>query len=405
LNVILEENKLDPRSINRRRFVKDFLVFSAGAGLVSCRSTPSTKPAPAPPTDDPKTFLYVGTYAGNDAESIFIFRMDTVTGALEPVDAFKAGANPSFLTLHPSEKYLYAVNESGVSAGQPGGAVSAFSMDPQSGKLTLLNRQPSQGFSPCHLTMDRTGRFALAANYGSGSVAVFPVAADGKLSPASQVVQHTGHGTDPGRQEGPHAHSIMAAPDNRFVLSCDLGIDKVLVYGFDSAAGGLLSSGEAVFPPGSGPRHLDFHPAGQYVYVISELKATMTALSYAAETGALTLMQTLSTLPEGYKGTKSGAEVYVHPSGKFVYGSNRGHDSIVIYSIDEATGLLTLAGHESTRGGTPRNFVIDPTGTFLLAANQDGNSIVIFRIDPQTGRLSYLQSITVPKPVCLKFGI
>jgi 6-phosphogluconolactonase len=394
---------LDPRAINRRSFLKDCLVFSAGAGLASCRSTPSTKPAQTTPKTGQKTLLYAGTYAGNDAESIFLYRMDPATGALESVDAFKAGANPSFLALHTTGQYLYAVNESGISLGQSGGAVSAFSIDPQSGKLTLLNRQPSQGSAPCHLNVDRTGNFVLAANYGSGSLAVFPAAADGRLGSFSQAVQHTGHGPNPGRQEGPHAHSIVAAPDNRFVLSCDLGIDKVLVYGFDSGSGGLSVNREAVFPPGSGPRHLDFHPSGRYVYVISELTATMTALTYAAEEGTLTLLQTLSALPEGYTGSKAGAEVYVHPSGKFVYGSNRGHDSIVIFLIDEATGRLTLVGHESTRGRTPRNFVIDPTGTFLLAANQDGNTIVVFRIDSQTGGLGYLQSVNVPKPVCLKF--
>lgn len=394
-----------PRAITRRCFVKDCLVFSAGAGLASCRSTPSTKPGQTQPKTDPTPLLYVGTYAGNDDESIFLYRMDPVTGELKSVDAFKAGANPSFLALHPTGRYLYAVNESGVSAGQPGGAVSAFSIDPQSGKLTLLNRQPSRGSGPCHLNVDRTGNFVLVANYGSGSLAVFPVSADGSLGSASQVVQHTGRGANAGRQEGPHAHSIMAAPDNRFVLSCDLGIDKVLVYGFDSGSGGLQTNSEAVFPPGSGPRHFDFHPAGKYVYVISELNATMTALSYAPESGALALLQTLSTLPDGYTGSKAGAEVYVHPSGKFVYASNRGHESIVIFAIDEATGRLTLVGLESNQGGTPRNFVIDPTGAFLLVANQDGNTIIVFRIDSQTGRLGYLQSVNVPKPVCLKFRV
>ena len=396
---------LDPKTINRRLFLKDCLVFSAGAGLASCRSTPSTKLAQTPPKTDQKSLLYAGTYAGNDAESIFLYQMDPATGALESVDAFKAGADPSFLALHPTGQYLFAVNESGVSQGQPGGEVSTFSIDPQSGKLTLLNRQPSRGSAPCHLNVDRTGQFVLVANYGSGSLAVFPVAGDGRLGSASQVVQHTGHGPNAGRQKGPHAHSIAAAPDNRFVLSCDLGIDKLLVYGFDSGSGGLLPNSEAVFPPGSGPRHLDFHPAGHYVYVISELTSTMTVFAYAAEDGTLTRLQTLSTLSEGYTGSKSGAEVYVHPSGKFVYGSNRGHDSIVIFSIDEATGRLTLVGHESTRGRTPRNFVIDPTGAFLLVANQDGNTIIVFRIDLQTGRLGYLQSVNVPKPVCLKFRV
>lgn len=395
---------MNTKEIDRRRFLKSCLAASAAAGLASCRSTPATKPAQnQPKTENP--LLYVGTYAGNDAASIFIYRMDTASGAIESVDTFQAGANPSFLAIHPSGRYLYAVNESGVSAGQPGGAVSAFAVEPQSGKLTLLNRQPSQGTSPCHVNLDRTGNFVLVANYSSGSLAVFPVAADGRLGTASQVVQHTGHGTNPGRQEDPHAHSIVAAPDNRFVLSCDLGIDKVLVYQFDAGSGGLSLKSEAILPPGSGPRHLDFHPTGRTVYVINELTSTMSVFGYAAEDGTLIPLQTLSTLPEGYTGAKSGAEVFVHPAGKFVYGSNRGHDSIAIFAVDEATGRLTLAGNESTRGRNPRNFVIDPSGAFLLAANQDGNTVVVFRVDAQTGGLTYLQSVSVPKPVCLKFRI
>jgi 6-phosphogluconolactonase len=386
--------------INRRRFLKGCLAITA-VSWGACKSTHATKP----PVDQPKSplLLYTGTYADNNADSIFLYSMDAETGALESAGAFKAGANPSFLAPGATGRFLYAVNEGGVSAGEPGGAVSAFSIEDKTGALTLLNRQPSKGTSPCHVSLDRSGRFVLVANYSSGTIAVLPVAEDGKLNPAVQTVQHKGKGTNPGRQEGPHAHFIMADPDNRFVLACDLGIDKVLVYGFDSAAGGLTPAGEAALPPGSGPRHLDFHPNGRFVYVISELTSTMSVFSYAAETGTLTRLQTLSALPDGFKGSSSCAEVFVHPSGKFVYGSNRGHDSIAIFTADEATGQLTAAGHESTRGRNPRSFVIDPGGAYLLAANQDGNSVVVFRIDQQTGGLTYLQTVTVPKPVCLKF--
>jgi len=394
---------LNTKEIDRRLFLKTCLAVSAATGLTSCRSTPSTKPAQNLPKTGQNPFLYTGTYAGNDASSIFIHRMDSSTGALESVDAFKAGANPSFLALNPDGRFLYAVNEWGVSGPQGGSAVSAFAVDPQTGRLTLLNRQSSGGSGPCHVNLDRTGKFVLVANYGSGSLAVLPVREDGGLESVSQTVQHTGHGPVAGRQEGPHAHYITASPDNRFVLACDLGIDRVLVYGFDATAGGLTPAGEAVLPPGSGPRHLDFHPSGRHVYVLNELTATMAVFSYAAETGSLTQLQILSALPDGYSGSKSGAEVFVHPAGKFVYGSNRGHDSMAIFAVEESTGRLTLSGHESTRGRTPRSFAIDPTGAFLLAANQDGNSIAAFRINGQTGGLAYLSTLNVPKPVCLKF--
>jgi len=347
--------------------------------------------------------LYIGTYAEPDAASIYLYHMNPANGALEYWDSLKAGANPSFLALSPNGQTLYAVNELDTFQAQAGGAVSAFAIDPQSGKLAFLNQQPSHGGAPCHLTTDRQGRFLLVANYASGTLSVYPVDSDGRLKAASDVVQHLGQGMNAERQGGPHAHCVTVTADNRFAQSCDLGIDKVLVYQFDSVNGKLLTHGEAVLAPGAGPRHLDFHPTGRYVYVINELNSTMTVFAHAAETGTLTKLQTLSTLPEGYTGPNACAEVGVHPAGGYVYGSNRGHDSIVIYAVEEATGRLKLVGHEPTRGKTPRNFSIDPTGAFLLVANQDSDTVVNFQIDTHTGRLSYLQRINVPQPVCVQF--
>ena len=252
------------------------------------------------------------------------------------------------------------------------------------------------------MTTDREGRFLLVANYLSGTLSVYPINADGRLDSAAQVIQHHGRGVAK-EQEGPHAHFVAVSHDNRFVLSCDLGIDKLLVYSLDTTNGKLLAHSEAVLPPGAGPRHLDFHPNGRSIYLINELNSTMTVFAYDGITGTVNELQTLSTLPKGYTGPNSCAEVWVHPSGEFVYGSNRGHDSICIFLVDEETGRLRLIGHEPTRGKTPRYFALDPTGRFLLAANQNSDTVVNFQIDTRTGRLSYLQHIDVPKPVCVKF--
>ena len=351
---------------------------------------------------DPTSLLYAGTYAEADAPGIHLLRMDAASGSLQHLQGQKAGPNPSFLAISPDGKFLYAVNQLFDPDGKSGGVVSAFEIDPESGHLAYLNNQPSHGAGPCHLTTDRQGRFLLVANYRSGSMALYPLAGSGLIEEACQILQHTGQGIRP-EQGGPHAHYIAFSPDNRFCICCDLGIDQVMVYRFDPAAGALTMHGEAATSPGAGPRHLDFAPDGSHAYLINELDSTMTAYAYAAELGTLRELQTISTLPEGYTGLNSCAEIYVHPSGNFVYGSNRGHDSIVVFRVAPHTGMLELVQHESTRGKAPRNFVIDPTGRFLLAANQDSDTIVSFRIDSQTGTLTSEQSINLPKPVCLKF--
>lgn len=353
-------------------------------------------------TSSTQILVFVGTYTKNlgfvdgTAKGLSTFRMNKDSGVLQFITETDGIDSPSFLAIHPNHKYLYAVNESS-------GFVSSFSLDAQSGQLYLLNRQSSHGAAPCFITTEKTGNMALVANYSSGNVVAYPIFSDGRLGEASDNIQHKGSGSDKSRQEGPHAHSIWVDPSNRYALACDLGLDKVIVYRVDLANCKLLFHSEAVVHPGAGPRHLDFHPNGRFIYVINELDATMSTFNWNNERGTLVEKQTITTLPEGITGPKSCADVHVHPSGKYVYGSNRGHDSIVIFAVDEITGILTLIGHEPTQGKSPRNFAIDPSSQFLLAANQDSGNIVTFQIDPQTGKLIYLTTNQSPTPVCIKF--
>jgi 6-phosphogluconolactonase len=351
-------------------------------------------------------WVYVGTYTSGKSKGIYLFHLDLATGKLAPEGLVAECESPSFLAIHPNHRFLYAVNEVSNFGGMNSGAVSAFAIEPKSGHLTRLNQQSSRGAGPCHLSVDHQGKDVLVANYGSGSVAVLPIQPDGRLGPATAFIQHEGKSANPQRQEGPHAHSINVDATNRFAFAADLGLDKILVYRFDAARGTLTPNdpAAATIDPGSGPRHFAFHPNGRFAYVINEMGSTVTALAYDAAKGTLKPLQTLSTLPEGFTGNSSTAEVQVHPSGKFLYGSNRGHDSIAIFKIDPDTGRLTPAGHQSTQGKTPRNFGIDPTGQYLLAANQDSDTIVVFRIDPATGALAPTgQVVEAPKPVCVKF--
>jgi 6-phosphogluconolactonase len=278
-------------------------------------------------------------------------------------------------------------------------------VDAATGQLTQLNQQPSQGTGPCHLVVDRTGKNVIVVNYSSGSVTVVPLGDDGRLRPPSCSIQHEGSSVDPARQKGPHAHSVNLDAGNRFAFVADLGLDKVLIYRFD-AEKGLLEANRPPFAslaPGAGPRHFAFHPNGRFAYVINEMQSTVTAFRFNLQSGELTTMQSVSALPTGYQGKSWTAEVQVHPSGKFLYGSNRGHDSIAIFGVDPETGMLTAKGHEPTQGKTPRNFALDPTGTFLLAENQESGTIVVFRIDAQTGLLTATgQKVEVPSPVCVK---
>jgi 6-phosphogluconolactonase len=364
--------------------------------------------AAAPAGRQGKYLFYVGTYTeeGSKSKGIYAYRFDADTGQITPLGLAAETTNPSFVALHPNGRFLYAVNEVGNYKGPNSGGVSAFSIDRASGKLTFLNEMPSRGADPCYITVDKTGKYVLVANYTGGSLAVFPVLADGKLGEASAFLQHTGHGTNPTRQEGPHAHSIDLSPDNRFAMVDDLGLDELFVYKFDSAKGSLTPNDPpfAKLDAGAGPRHFVLRPDGKFAYVISEMGHTVTVFSNDAASGRLQLLQTVTTLPKDFKGRNDDAEIRVHPSGKFLYASNRGDDSIAIYTIDKSKGTLAQVGSIHTGGKEPRNFEIDPTGTLLLAANQKSDNIVVFRIDAKTGGLTATgQALDVGSPVCVKF--
>lgn len=350
--------------------------------------------------------LYVGTYTTGKSEGIYLYRLNLASGELKHVATTPGVVNPSFLALAPSRRYLYAVNEVGDFAGKKSGAVSAFAVDQNTGELRLLNQQASLGADPCYVDVAAGGKFVLVANYTGGNVTILPVGADGRLGLATDMKQARGSSINRERQEGPHAHCIVLDPPNRFAYSCDLGTDKIMIFRFDNQSGRLLPAEPrwVQVKPGMGPRHLAFHPSGKYVFVLNELSSTVTAFARDPEKGSLQELQTLTALPQNFTGTNTGADIHVSPDGRFLYCSNRGHDSVAIFSIDRRGGLSTI-GHESTRGMTPRNFAIDPSGAFLLVANQKSDNIVVFRLDQKTGRLSSTgQTAEVPSPVCLKFS-
>ena len=341
--------------------------------------------------------LYVGTYT----ENIYLVRMDRRSGELLRVGAFNAGANPSFLSIHPNGRVLYAVNEL-----EQAGALSAFAIDRATGALTKLNHQPSEGGAPCYVSVDRTGRAALVANYAGGSVALLPIEANGALAPA-HVVQHTGKGPNAERQEAPHAHCILPDPSNRFALAADLGADRVFVYRLDLEGRSLrqIEEGDAVMRSGAGPRHLAFHPKLPLVFIANELDSTVATLRFDSTRGALSPQGTVSTLPAGWSGTNYPADIHVAASGRTLYVSNRGHNSIAVFSVAKSTGALALEQVISTEGDWPRNFSLDPTGRWLLVANQRSGSVVVFARDPHTGRLKLTrQRLALPSPVCLRFS-
>jgi len=358
------------------------------------------------PAGKSKYLVYVGTYTGKQSKGIYAYRFDPATDQLTSLGLAAESVNPSFLAVEPTRRFLYAVNEISQYEGRSSGGVSAFAIVPGTGKLTFLNEVPSGGAGPCHVSVDKTGRYVLVANYGGGSVAVLPILKDGHLGEPSAFVQHKGASINPQRQEGPHAHSIYTSPDNRFVISADLGLDEVLIYRFDAGKGTLTPNypAFAVTSSGAGPRHFAFHPNGKFGYVIDEMLSTITAFSYDQASGALDVIQTISTLPQDFKGQSNAAEVEVHPSGKYLYASNRGHDSIAVFAINSRKGTLTPAGDVPTLGKEPRSFAIDPTGSFLFVANQNSDNIVEFRIDAANGQLTPSGKVLeVPTPVCVTF--
>jgi len=358
-------------------------------------------PALAPAAEVPVT-VYVGTYTDGTSRGIYRTSLDTTSGrATLPVLAAEA-KNPSFLALHPSGRFLYAVSEVDELAGARTGAVMAFAIDPKTGDLKFLEQQPSEGGAPCHLVVDRSGRNVLVANYGGGTVAVLRIGADGRLQPASSVRRHEGQGPNSARQQKPHAHGVYLDAAERFAFAPDLGADRVFVYRFDSDMGTLTPHGAAPVEPGSGPRHLAFHPKGRHAYVINELSNTIAVFGYDPAKGELAPLETVKTLPEGVTGTSYTAEVEVSPDGRFLYGSNRGHDSLVVFRIDAASGRLALAGHVPVGGAWPRHFTIEARGGVLLAAHQRSATIAFFRLDPASGMPKPIgASVAVDRPACL----
>jgi len=348
--------------------------------------------------------LYVGTYTEDGrSDGIYLVRMDTRSGKLTQVGSVNSGANPSFLAIHPNGRFLYAVNELEQYKGKATGAVSTFAITRDTGALTKLGEQLSEGGAPCFVSVDRSGRVVLVANYMGGSVALFPIQTDGSLAPAT-VVQHKGSGPVADRQGEPHAHCIVADPANRFALAADLGADRVFVYrlDLDTRKLGHVEGADAVMRPGAGPRHIVFHPTLPLVFVANELDSTVATLRFDAERGTLSPIETRSTLPSGWTGTNYPADIHISPSGRALYVSNRGHNSIAVFSV-AATGGLTLDQDVSTEGDWPRNFSLDPTGRWLLVANQRSNSIIVFSRDDASGKLTLTrEQMALPSPVCLR---
>lgn len=338
---------------------------------------------------------YVGTYTRDNSDGIYGYWVDRSTGEFDPLGSAPAGEDPSFLALHPNGTFLYAVNEA------DHGTVTAFEIDRVTGDLRRLNQVAIGGEVPCHCSIDATGQYLLAAHYGGGSISALPIEDDGRVDDVTQVIEHEGNSVHPRRQTQPRPHSIVFGPEERFVYVPDLGADRVVVYEFDPDDGPLKPSDTVALHERAGPRHLDFHPDGTYAYLINELDSTLTAFERDPETGALSEIATVSTLPESYEGTNFTADVHVHPSGQWVYGSNRGHDSIAVFAIEKTTGRPELIAHESTRGETPRNFALDPAGNLLFAENQDTDDVYAYRIQ-NDGKLDVLGHVAdVPRPVCL----
>lgn len=387
-------------TISRRDFVSLTALGALGARTLGASSIAAA--------GRPDRLLYVGTYTNNGrSKGVYIVRMSRDTGALTVVGVAAAASNPSYLALSADGKFVYVVNEVAELDGQPTGGISAFGRVPRSDTLREIASQPTGGAAPCYVATDRRGKWLFVANYGGGSVSVFPILSDGRVGAVASQVQHHGQGPDPARQKAPHAHCVLSDPLNRFVLVADLGLDRVLVYGFDEKTGTLTPApaGQGTLAPGAGPRHLAFHPDGQSVYVTNELNSTITVFGYDAGTGSLSERQTLPAVSEPTAERNYPADVHVHASGRFVYMSNRGHNSIATFAVEKVTGELRPLQLMPTGGNWPRQFAIDPSGAFLLVANQKSDDIHSFRIDRESGRLTATdRSVSVPEPVWIGFA-
>lgn len=359
--------------------------------------------ADTPPAST-KYWAFIGTYTGKNSKGIYRLEFDSATGKLSGAQLAAEVGSPSFLAIHPKQTHLFCVCEGGL-PGKKGGGVGSYTLDQATGELKLVNLESSVGDGPCHIVVDANAKHVLMANYGGGSVAVLPINEGGKLGEASCFIQHTGSSVNKSRQSEPHAHSINLDKANKFAIVADLGIDKLLVYKYDAAKGKIVANTPAALDlaGGDGPRHFSFHPSKPFAYTNNELSSSVTALTYDAEKGTFKKLNTLSTLPEPTKGNST-AEVLVHPNGKFVYVSNRGHNSIAIFSVNQDTGELKAVGHQGKGINIPRNFNIDPSGKWMLVANQDGNSVIVFKIDTDTGMLTPTEEkAEVGSPVCIKF--
>ncbi len=348
--------------------------------------------------------VYVGTYTDKDSKGIYAFRFDPASGEMGPIELAAESSNPSFLAVDSAAAHLYAVNELDVFDGSKTGAISVFEIDRRSGKLKLLQQVSSAGAGPAHLSLDRSGRYVLVANYGGGNFAVFPIEKDGRIGPRTAFVQDTGSSVNKDRQASPHAHEILASGDNHLVMVADLGTDELMVYRFNAADGSLTANKPpfAKVSPGSGPRHFAVAPSGKFLYLVNELANNVAAFSFNASTGQLHNLQTISTLPQGFKGENTTAEIQVDAAGKFLYVSNRGDDSIAVFAIDARDGKLSFVERVPTGGKEPRHFTLDPTGKWLFAANQNSNTINLFSVDSASGRLTATShAIQVPAPVCV----
>jgi 6-phosphogluconolactonase len=380
-------------------------------GLLICLAALTLAPA-APPEYSAQAapagseyLVYIGTYTGPKSKGIYAYRFEAVAFKLDAIGLVGEMVEPSFLALHPNHQFLYAVSELG-NDGRVNGSITAFRIDRTSGALTALNTVASGGGGSCHLVVDKTGKCLIVANYGSGSVAAFVVNPDGRLRGPTSVMQHSGSSVDRRRQGGPHAHAVVLSPDNRFVFVPDLGLDQIRSFRLDPATAHLTPNDPpfVAVKPGSGPRHFAFSPGGRFAYCVHEMGSMVTAFAYEAASGKLTQLQTISTLPADFHGEDNSAEIEVDAKGRFLYASNRGHDSITVFAIEPKQGTLSVVENVATQGHTPRNFKIDPSGRYLFAANQDSNNIVIFRIDPETGRLTPTGKVLqVQSPVCVQF--
>ena len=362
-----------------------------------------------------RSLVYVGTYTepirfgtgqilDGKGDGIYLLELDHQSGELKHLETFSNVVNPSYLAINQSNGFLYAVNELKEFEGKPSGSVSSFAVSSDTGELKFVNKQPTGGTDPCHVIMDKSGSHLYVSNFMSGSVSVFPIKPDGSIDESTRLIQHEGSSVDPTRQTGPHAHSLVFSPDQEFAFVPDLGLDKLVIYKVNPQTKLLNEKTTAFFKttPGAGPRHCVFDPDGDFCYLINELDSTILALAYNPVTGGFTELQNVSSLPgDNHVSGNSCADVHITPNGKYLYGSNRGHNSLVIFEVDQNTGMLGYINCVPCGGEIPRSFAIDPAGEFLLCANQDSDDIVVFRIDIGTGLLSEISKIHIPTPVCV----